>query len=49
MTSLALNPSYLVIHWHFTLGANNVLDEELPFSAASFQGYDTTTYSAQGR
>ncbi|WP_028116382.1 TonB-dependent receptor [Ferrimonas senticii] len=49
MTTLDLNASYLLNHWRFTVGANNVLDEEPPFSAATFMGYDTKTYSAQGR
>ncbi|GAA5187021.1 TonB-dependent receptor [Ferrimonas gelatinilytica] len=49
MVTLDLNASYMTDHWRFTLGANNLLDEEPPFSAADFMGYDQTTHSAQGR
>lgn len=49
MVTLDLNASYLWNSWRFTLGANNVLDEEPPFSQATFMGYDQKTHSAQGR
>lgn len=35
--------------WRFTLGANNLFDEEPPFSGSDFMGYDVETHSAQGR
>lgn len=49
MVTVDINGSYIVDDWRFTLGINNLLDEEPPFSAATFMGYDQQTHSAQGR
>ncbi|WP_341501241.1 TonB-dependent receptor [Gallaecimonas sp. GXIMD4217] len=50
MTTLDLSVSYIGSDkWSVTLGANNLFDEEPPFSSADFMGYDKDTHSAQGR
>ncbi len=36
-------------NWTFTLGANNLFNEEPPFIYSDFMGYDTATHSAEGR
>lgn len=49
-TTLDTNLSYQGFkNLKLTLGANNLFDEEPPFSAADFMGYDTETHSSQGR
>ncbi len=50
MTTIDTNISYHGIkQTKLTLGANNLLDEEPPFGATTFMGYDQQTHSAQGR
>ncbi|WP_299011214.1 TonB-dependent receptor [uncultured Shewanella sp.] len=49
MTTVDLNVTYLGFdHWSLTMGANNVFNEEPPFSKVDFMGYDQNTYSAIG-
>ncbi|MEZ9369394.1 TonB-dependent receptor plug domain-containing protein [Shewanella sp. 10N.286.51.B2] len=49
MLTLDLNVTYIGFdHWSLTVGANNVFNEEPPFSAADFMGYDQATHSAIG-
>ncbi|MCT7940569.1 TonB-dependent receptor plug domain-containing protein [Shewanella holmiensis] len=49
MITLDMNVSYIGFdHWNLTLGANNILNEEPPFSGADFMGYDQGTHSAIG-
>ncbi|MBB1269100.1 TonB-dependent siderophore receptor [Shewanella sp. SR44-3] len=49
MVTLDMNVTYIGFDkWSLTLGANNMLNEEPPFSAADFMGYDQSTHSAVG-
>jgi iron complex outermembrane recepter protein len=49
MVTLDMNVTYLGFDkWSLTLGANNILNEDPPFSGADFMGYDQSTHSAVG-
>ena len=50
MTTVDVNVSYLgFANTRLTLGANNLFDEEPPFTTTTFMGYDQKTHSAQGQ
>jgi iron complex outermembrane recepter protein len=49
MVTLDMNVTYIGFDkWSLTVGANNMLNEEPPFSGADFMGYDQSTHSAVG-
>lgn len=49
MMTVDMNVSYVGFeHWTLTVGGTNLFNEDPPFSAADFVGYDQTTHSAQG-
>ncbi len=49
MLTFDMNVSYVGFeHWTLTVGGTNLFNEDPPFSAADFMGYDQTTHSAQG-